>query len=79
MQVVDMQKFWVFDGTPGTHKYAIMEEACKVLQKSITLIHEKAEVRFEMNHGTLPSNHTGCGITASQQYVMCSHPGNWCL
>lgn len=44
-QVVDLQKWWVFDGVPGSHKWQIMHEGLRLLQRGMALIHEKAEVR----------------------------------
>jgi hypothetical protein len=42
--VVNMEKFYVFDAEPGSHKWQIMEEGAAMLNKGLGMIHEKAEV-----------------------------------
>lgn len=42
-QVVDLQKYWVFEAGPESLKFSILSEAVTVLQKAQRHIHEKAE------------------------------------
>lgn len=44
-QVENLEKFFYFDGEPGSHKWQIMSEGLGLLQRALATIHEKAEVR----------------------------------
>lgn len=42
-QVVELQKFWVFEAAAESLKFSILKESASVLEKSLAHIHEKAE------------------------------------
>ncbi|KAL6761233.1 hypothetical protein V8C86DRAFT_3131780 [Haematococcus lacustris] len=49
VQVVELERFLVFDGEPGSHKAQILAEARALLQRALATIHEKAERKRHEN------------------------------
>jgi hypothetical protein len=43
-QVVELQRYMVFEGKPGSTAWAVLGEAREVLERARSTIHEKAEV-----------------------------------
>mmetsp|Transcript_765 Transcript_765/g.1791 ORF Transcript_765/g.1791 Transcript_765/m.1791 type:complete len:86 (+) Transcript_765:273-530(+) len=43
MQVKDMEKYYVFEGDPGSRKMDILRETANTLQKAMATVNEKAE------------------------------------
>lgn len=50
-QVVDLQKYWVFESDVHGTKDAVLKECCGVLIRAIQTIHDKAEVRLTILRG----------------------------
>jgi len=53
LQVKEYEKYYVFEGDPGTLKMDILREASSILHKVLATVMEKAEVRLVAVNGVL--------------------------